>query len=83
MSHDWPLGVAQHGDVENLLRRKPYFRAEVQSNTLGSPPAMQLLQKIQPRWWFSAHLHCKFEATVIHTATQGDQITFSSQFLKH
>lgn len=82
MSHDWPQGIAQFGDVENLLRRKPYFRSEVQSDTLGSPPAMQLLKKIQPQWWFSAHLHCRFEATVPHIVPIGDFLCPFDQLTK-
>jgi hypothetical protein len=66
ISHDWPLGIAHHGDTEGLLRRKPYFRAEVQDNTLGSPPNREILDTVQPKWWFAAHLHVKFKATVTH-----------------
>lgn len=29
MSHDWPLGIEQHGDTEALIRDKPFFRDEV------------------------------------------------------
>ncbi|THH05145.1 hypothetical protein EW145_g5011 [Phellinidium pouzarii] len=70
LSHDWPLGIEQYGDADDLLRRKPYFRSDVQSKTLGSPPAMQLLHALKPRWWFAAHLHCRFEATVMHGGSQ-------------
>lgn len=64
VSHDWPLGIEQHGDTEGLLRRKPFFREEVQRNDLGSRPNREVLDTIKPKWWFSAHLHVKFKATV-------------------
>ncbi|KAI5119537.1 hypothetical protein M0805_002559 [Coniferiporia weirii] len=66
LSHDWPAGITRHGDADDLLRRKPYFRTDIQTGKLGSPPAMQLLQELKPQWWFAAHLHCRFEATVVH-----------------
>ncbi|KAF8519827.1 lariat debranching enzyme, C-terminal domain-containing protein [Gautieria morchelliformis] len=66
LSHDWPNTIEQHGDLQSLLRRKPFFRQEAQTGTLGSPPLLDLLQKIKPQWWFSAHLHTKFEAIYRH-----------------
>ena len=39
VSHDWPLGVYHHGNVEELYRYKDHLRAEIEANTLGSPPA--------------------------------------------
>lgn len=33
---------------------------------LGSPPLFELLKTLKPDWWFSAHLHVKFEATYLH-----------------
>jgi lariat debranching enzyme len=33
---------------------------------LGSPPLFELLKTLKPDWWFSAHLHVKFEATYFH-----------------
>ena len=66
ISHDWPQGIEQHGDTDALLRKKPFFRQEVQQNSLGSPPNRELLDVLQPRFWFAAHLHVRFSATVSH-----------------
>ncbi|KAI1787743.1 DBR1-domain-containing protein [Ganoderma leucocontextum] len=66
LSHDWPQGIEHHGDLRGLLRRKPYFRDDINKGALGSPPMMGLLHTLRPLWWFSAHLHCRFEATVVH-----------------
>jgi lariat debranching enzyme len=66
LSHDWPLGIEQHGDTEKLLRAKPFFRQEVERNDLGSPPNREILNRLKPKFWFSAHLHVKFVATVRH-----------------
>ncbi|KAI9028878.1 lariat debranching enzyme, C-terminal domain-containing protein, partial [Phycomyces nitens] len=53
LSHDWPRGIERFGD-------------EARTNTLGSPANEQILTKIQPTWWFAAHLHVRFAALVDH-----------------
>lgn len=66
LSHDWPAGIWDFGNRERLLKVKPYFRDDMQSGKLGNPPLMHLLHSIKPSYWFAAHLHVKFAATVIH-----------------
>ncbi|TMW69219.1 hypothetical protein Poli38472_001375 [Pythium oligandrum] len=69
LSHDWPRGIEQYGDLQTLLRKKPFFRDEIQANALGSPAGELLLYQLRPAHWFAAHLHVKFAAVVRHQHT--------------
>ncbi|ESN98308.1 hypothetical protein HELRODRAFT_185863 [Helobdella robusta] len=71
LSHDWPQGIYDYGDVVGLLHEKKYFREEVETGTLGSPVGRELLFKLKPQYWFAAHLHCKFSAVVGHLNEAG------------
>lgn len=68
LSHDWPSGITSFGDQNGLLRRKRFLANDIQHNNLGSPPSMALLKKLEPAYWFSAHLHTKFAAMVPHAS---------------
>jgi len=79
VSHDWPLGIEQHGNLRYLLRKKPYFREEIERNDLGSPPNREILDVLKPKYWFSAHLHVGFHATVVHNKTKNNVDITASQ----
>lgn len=64
LSHDWPTGVTDYGNVNQLIRFKPHFREDITNRTLGSKPCEDLLKKLKPKYWFAAHLHCKFSAII-------------------
>lgn len=66
VSHDWPEGITQYGNLQWLLNKKPFFKKDIQNNELGSLPAKLLLQNLMPHYWFSAHLHVRFEAYMRH-----------------
>ena len=62
LSHDWPRGITDYGNVKQLLRFKKHFQEDIERNELGSQPAMEILETLLPTYWFAGHLHCKFAA---------------------
>ncbi|KAG4301002.1 hypothetical protein PCANB_002649 [Pneumocystis canis] len=70
LSHDWPRGIEKYGDWKKLLSKKPYFFNDIQNNCLGSLPNEKLMNKLQPTYWFAAHLHVKFEAIKRHDMSE-------------
>lgn len=69
VSHDWPRGITGHGSLDELLKSKPFLRGEIANDTFGNPGATQLLNRLQPKFWFAAHIHVKFPALVRHDDT--------------
>ena len=59
LSHDWPKGINNFGDTADLLRRKGNLRDQ---KNVGAPPLFEILKKLQPTYWFAAHIHVKFAA---------------------
>lgn len=75
LSHDWPQYIYNYGDLEQLVRLKPFFKRDIDSGKLGSPLAKNILNVIKPKYWFSSHLHVFFEARVKQiTATNSEEI---------
>ena len=66
LSHDWPKNIYNFGNKEQLMRFKPFLRDEIESCTLGSNSAEDLLHTLKPKNWFSAHMHARFTAEVSH-----------------
>lgn len=66
LSHDWPRGITDYGNVEQLLRAKPFLATEIAQGSFGNAPMTQVLHTLQPKYWFSAHMHVKFAAVVTH-----------------
>ncbi|ABN66018.2 Metallophosphoesterase [Scheffersomyces stipitis CBS 6054] len=64
LSHDWPVGIEKYGDAQWLLRKKQYFKNDIRDGKLGSPLNKFLLGYLRPRYWFSGHLHIRFDARV-------------------
>lgn len=88
LSHDWPVGIEKYGNVKRLLKLKPFFRDDIQRGQLGSPLNKFLIHYLRPRYWFSGHLHVKFEARIVDlvrstdkkkSATTTDSITESNK----
>ena len=67
LSHDWPNGITDYGNADQLIRFKRHFADDIQNNRLGSDPAMKILKYLKPKYWFAGHLHCKFAAVYENT----------------
>jgi lariat debranching enzyme len=66
LSHDWPRDAEKFGDYNRLFRIKRGFREDSESGKLGNFAAKKILDRLRPRYWFSAHLHVRYSATIPH-----------------
>eukprot|EP01026_Neomeris_dumetosa_P079651 TRINITY_DN8726_c0_g2_i4.p1 TRINITY_DN8726_c0_g2~~TRINITY_DN8726_c0_g2_i4.p1 ORF type:complete len:461 (-),score=91.55 TRINITY_DN8726_c0_g2_i4:350-1732(-) len=73
LSHDWPAGITEHGNLQQLLKYKTFLRKEIETGEFGNPPAMELLDYLKPTHWFAAHIHTKFVALRHHKQQNGSQ----------
>lgn len=68
MSHDWPHDIWQYGDHQQLFRAKNHLQEDAYRGELGSKAATQIIDRLRPPYWFSAHLHFKYTAYKDHEA---------------
>mmetsp|Transcript_42506 Transcript_42506/g.165912 ORF Transcript_42506/g.165912 Transcript_42506/m.165912 type:complete len:402 (-) Transcript_42506:1592-2797(-) len=66
LSHDWPSQITQYGNLQKLLQRKRFLKEDIERNALGSPALDEIISRLQPSYFFAAHLHAKFPAIVPH-----------------
>lgn len=66
MSHAWPSDVYFYGDTTQLKRDNPKFCDDINKGTLGCPQLFNVLEFLKPKFWFAAHMHCKFSAAIPH-----------------
>ncbi|EGV63866.1 Metallophos-domain-containing protein [Yamadazyma tenuis ATCC 10573] len=64
VSHDWPQYIYHQGGLDGLLKKKPFFKDDINSGRLGSPLLKNVFNHLRPTYWFSSHLHVKFEVDV-------------------
>jgi lariat debranching enzyme len=81
MTHDWPVGITKYGDEKRLILFKPYFAEDIKNDRLGNPHSMMLVTTVRPQYWFSGHLHCRFQATVEHEISEYCQAESQTNFL--
>ncbi|KAI2463344.1 lariat debranching enzyme, C-terminal domain-containing protein [Annulohypoxylon bovei var. microspora] len=66
LSHDWPKTIENHGNTTSLFKWKPDFKKESLDGSLGNPAAEYVMDRLRPKYWFSAHMHCKYPAVKIY-----------------
>ncbi|KAJ6095948.1 RNA lariat debranching enzyme [Penicillium sp. IBT 16267x] len=69
LSHDWPRAIEKSADSATLFRKKKHLRDDSVHGRLGSKAARDVLDRLRPAYWFSAHLHVRFALTMGHDGT--------------
>lgn len=73
LSHDWPAWVELFGDSKHLYASKTSFYESAKRDGLGSKPATQIMDHLRPSYWFSGHMHVKFDAIVQYSEATIDE----------
>ena len=60
VTHDWPCGITDYGNTEQLLRYKPFFGEDIKNNCLGNPETMNLLKVSYSLLWILTILKLTF-----------------------
>ena len=58
---------------EEATKIETIFRDDIQRGQLGSPLNKFLIHYLRPRYWFSGHLHVKFEARIVDLVRSTDK----------
>ncbi|KAJ5714695.1 Lariat debranching enzyme [Penicillium malachiteum] len=77
LSHDWPRGIENHGNTHQLFRKKKFLRDDSEHGRLGNQAAREVLDRLCPAYWFSAHFHTRFALTMGHDGTSLKKTTQS------
>ncbi|PSK42069.1 hypothetical protein B9Z65_3983 [Elsinoe australis] len=72
VSHDWPKGIEWEGDHVKLFRKKDHLEQDAREGRLGNTAAKLVMDRLRPRYWYSAHLHVKFSAVVRHEGAKAE-----------
>lgn len=62
ISHEWPQGVTKYGNTRQMENRRFGGRIE----NVGVRQCFQLLDTLQPSYWFAAQMKIKFAALIPH-----------------
>ncbi|KAF2472121.1 uncharacterized protein BDR25DRAFT_221343 [Lindgomyces ingoldianus] len=69
ISHDWPRGMEWKGNHRQLFSFKRHFEDDAKQGILGNIAATQVLERLRPAYWFSAHMHVRYSAIWDHKHT--------------
>lgn len=70
LSHDWPTGIVDKNDINQICRIKSEWRQELETSSLGSFPGEYLLKTLKPKLWICGHMHYFYKNTFYHNESK-------------
>ena len=67
MTHDWPTNLVSDDDKQNVFKKKPHFKNDINEGTLGSFPGEFLLKKLKPNYFICGHMHFYYKNKINDT----------------